>query len=274
VLLAAAVLVVVFVVIDPFTTSAPASPAVGLRGIGAGQIRVVAPVIAAQPVSAEQLAALPQATTFATVSDAPADPAASAVPSGRVVHPAATVPVFTAPGGAAIAAVPPQQLDSDTWLPIVAEQPGWVQVLLPSRPNGSTAWLPLNDPSLTVARSPYLLRVDRAAFTLTLTRDGQETGRWPVGVGKPESVTPAGRTFVMASIKDTHPTFSPIVLPLGAHSDTYTTYGGGPGTVAIHTWPAAAVYGTASSDGCVRVPPEALQVISAQVPLGTPVLVS
>lgn len=64
-----------------------------------------------------------------------------------------------------------------------------------------------------------------------------------------------------------------MILPLGLHSDTYTSYSGGPGTVGIHTWPSAEVYGTASSDGCIRVPPEALQLISTEVPLGSPVVI-
>ncbi|WP_143168451.1 L,D-transpeptidase [Amycolatopsis australiensis] len=46
-----------------------------------------------------------------------------------------------------------------------------------------------------------------------------------------------------------------------------------PGTVGLHTWPTADVYGRPSSDGCVRIPPDALQVISTQVPIGSPVLI-
>ncbi|WP_309114675.1 L,D-transpeptidase [Saccharothrix sp.] len=64
------------------------------------------------------------------------------------------------------------------------------------------------------------------------------------------------------------------MLPLGTHSQTHTSYGGGPGTVGIHTWPTPEVYGTASSDGCVRVPRDALDAMSTRVPLGTPVLIA
>ena len=97
---------------------------------------------------------------------------------------------------------------------------------------------------------------------------------WKVGTGKPSAQTPAGRTFILASLHDEKSKFSKIILPLGAHSDTYTTYGGGPGTVGIHTWPTSEVYGQAGSDGCIRIPPDALQFISTEVPLGTTVLIT
>lgn len=249
-----------------------AAPVLTLRPATGAVAPGTVPVIAPRPVDAVALAALPQATTFGSAPNAPRDPAPDQPSTGRVVHPADTVPVFASPGREPVAAVPPRQLSSDTWLPVLAEQPGWALVGLPLRPNGSAAWMHLDNPVVTVASTPFLVTVDRAAFELTLTDGGREVGRWKVGIGKPQAVTPAGRTFLLASIRDTQPTFSSIVLPLGAHSDTYETYGGGPGTAALHTWPTADVYGTASSDGCVRVPPDALQVLT-DVPLGTTVLI-
>ena len=58
----------------------------------------------------------------------------------------------------------------------------------------------------------------------------------------------------------------------GPVSPTHDTFGGGPGTVAIHTWPTDDVYGTATSDGCIRVPADALDQLS-EVPLGTLVMI-
>lgn len=252
------------------TPGPPAPPPVPPEPAVAAEGQTPLPIL----VSGPELAALPQATTWATIPAAPPDPDPTHAPSGRVVHPTATVSTYAAPGGPPIAAVPPTQLGSDTWLPILAEVPGWALVALPSRPQGSAAWLYLADPAVTVARTPYLITVDRQAFLLRLVRDGTETGRWIVGIGKPGTETPVGRTFVLAAIRETQPPiFSPVVLPLGTHSATHLTYGGGPGTVGIHTWPTSDVYGRASSDGCVRVPPDALHTLSTDVPLGTPVLI-
>jgi len=237
-------------------------------------------IVSPRPVSSEQLAALPQATTFGTTSAAPLDPAPDRAPAGKVARPAVAVPVFVEPGGEPIAVVPARQplgidpnvVQSDTWLSILDERPGWALVALPSRPNASVAWMFTDTPDVTISTTPYLITVDRAAFELTLSTDGAVTGRWKVGVGKPGAITPAGRTFLLAALRDEKSAFSKVVLPLGAHSDTHQTYGGGPGTVGVHTWPTTDVYGTASSDGCVRVPPEALQVLT-DVPSGTPVLI-
>jgi hypothetical protein len=225
------------------------------------------------PVAPELLERLPEATTFGTVTDAPRDPDPDAAPSGLVVNPSRTVPVFATPGGQPIAALPATQLGADTWLPVIEERPGWLRVLLPSRPNGATGWLH-NDPDvLDDAHTRYRIGADRARFRLTLYRDDRPIGSWTMGIGAPDAETPVGRTFLLANIHDTEATFSDIVLPLGAHSDTFTSYGGGPGTVGIHTWPTSDAYGAASSDGCIRIPPSALKTLSTTVPLGTPVLI-
>lgn len=230
-------------------------------------------IVRARAVSQQRLARLPNATTYGTLPDAPPDPHRHTPPSGLVVHPRQTVPVFAKPGGPAIAALPPTQLRADTWLPVITERHGWLRVLLPTRPNGSTGWLAHNPRILHLARTPYRIHVDRDRYTLTLLRNGNVIATWTAGVGKPDAATPPGRTFVLATIRDTKATFSNIVLPLGAHSDTFTSYGGGPGTVGIHTWPTTDAFGTATSDGCIRIPQTALNVLSRTVPLGTPVLI-
>jgi lipoprotein-anchoring transpeptidase ErfK/SrfK len=51
------------------------------------------------------------------------------------------------------------------------------------------------------------------------------------------------------------------------------SFGGGPGTVAIHTWPTADTFGTPSSHGCIRVPGPALRALR-NVPLGTLVIIT
>lgn len=233
-----------------------------------------APVVAARMVP--NLAGLPEANTFGTVANAPQDVTAEAVPDGQLVHPTTPVPVFDQPGGDAIAVLPTTQLGSDTWVPVIAEEPGWVQVLLPSRPNGSTGWLSTQDNTLTIRSTTDRIVIDRAAFRLTLYRDHQQIGTWSVGVGTAAAPTPTGRTFVLASLTDAKQKFSPVIFPLGIHSATYTTYGGGPGTTGIHGWPTTDVFGRPSSDGCIRVPADALATFTSPidpVPIGTPVLI-
>jgi hypothetical protein len=214
-------------------------------------------------------AALPESTTYTIIDGAPLDPDPSAPTDGTVVHPRREIVVYAAPGGAPIARIPPQQL-GDTWLPVIAQQPGWVQVLLPSRPNSSVGWI--TDDALDRAVTPYLIRVHLRSLCMELFRGGRLLGEWSVGIGKKAAPTPTGRTFLLGSFTDPKQQYSPVILPLGAHSPTLDSFGGGPGTVAIHTWPTADVFGTRSSDGCIRVPPDALNKL-IEVPLGTLVLI-
>ncbi|WP_233621518.1 L,D-transpeptidase [Amycolatopsis sp. WAC 04182] len=226
------------------------------------------------PPAVSDLASLPKATTFDVINEAPPDLQPSQAPTGHVVHPNRTIPVFSAPGKDAIAALPPTQITSDTWVPVIVEEPGWVQVLLPVRPNGATGWLSTQDDSLEHATSPYLITVERSSFQLSLHHGSRLIGRWTVGVGKPNAETPPGRTFVLASLIDPTQQFSPVILPLGTHSTSLETFGGGPGTTGIHGWPTPNVFGKPSSDGCIRVPADALRLLSTEVPLGTPVLIN
>jgi lipoprotein-anchoring transpeptidase ErfK/SrfK len=224
--------------------------------------------IAVPVLTAAQMRALPAATTTATLAGAPLDTAPEEATGGIVVNNAAALPLFSTPGGTAFAQLPVKQLGNDTWLPVIAEQPGWVRVLLPSRPNGSTGWLDAS--KVRRAATPYLIQVGLKTRTVQLinVRTSAVAGNWKAAIGAASTPTPTGRTFVLAQIIDRSQTYSPVILPLGAHSNALDSYGGGPGTVALHTWPDAGTFGTASSHGCVRIPADALRQIR-QVPLGT-----
>lgn len=226
-----------------------------------------------QPVSQQALARLPQATTFGRIENASADPAPTQPTNGAVVHPSRTVPIYLSPGGPAIGALPTTQIGQPTWFPIIRRTPGWVQVPLPSKPNGRTGWLWTGDGSLTEAHTSYLIRVSLAGYKLSLYDNGRLVGSWTAGFGMDVDPTPTGRAFLLSSITDPEQTYSPVIIPLSVHSPTLDTFGGGPGTVAIHTWPDPSVFGTKSSNGCIRIPASGLSLIE-RVPLGTVVLIS
>jgi lipoprotein-anchoring transpeptidase ErfK/SrfK len=216
---------------------------------------------------------LPQATTFATLKNIAKDADTTEAADTKVVHPKETLPISATPGGQPVAALPDKELGTDTWVPAVAEKPGWVQVLLPSKPNGSTGWIPSGDDKVQTAHSSYAVKVNLTARRLTLLKSGRSVGNWSVAVGAPKTPTPTGRTFMLAVLAPSKPTYSPLILPMGTHSATLDKFDGGSGTAAFHGWPSKSVFGKAVTHGCVRVPSDALQLL-AKVPLGTLVSIS
>jgi lipoprotein-anchoring transpeptidase ErfK/SrfK len=218
-------------------------------------------------------AALPLSTTLTTIDGAPVDQTPQNATDGLVVHPQRETPIHETPGGKPLARLPRTMLGDSgtTWLPVIERQPDWVRVLLPSKPNGSTGWIRSVD--VDYARTPYVVNVRLRTKKLQLVKDGRVTDAWTVGIGKPAAPTPVGRTFLLGAFTDPKQQFSPVILPLGTHSPTLDTFGGGPGTVAVHTWPTTDVFGTESSDGCIRVPSAALKKLG-EVPLGTLVMIT
>ncbi|KAB2345903.1 L,D-transpeptidase [Actinomadura rudentiformis] len=212
---------------------------------------------------------LPEATTYTTLKGLPQDQAPFKA-DGTVVRPKAPLPVSAQPGGPALAMLPDKQLGGPTWVPVVESRPGWNRVLLPSRPNRVTGWIPGATDKVETARSTHAVTVDVSDRRLTLTESGRKVGSWTVAVGEAKTPTPTGRTFLLASLAPPKATYSPLILPVGAHSETLDTFGGGPGTVAFHGWPRKDVFGKAVTHGCVRVPADALARLS-KAPLGTPV---
>lgn len=223
-------------------------------------------------IAEEELLKLPVADTYGDIPDAPRDPAPQSRTDGLVLRVETEMPVYRDKGGEPFAKMPERQLGSPTWVPVIKQDGDWYQVLLPSRPNGSVGWLHATGDNLQEAHNDHLVVVDRDSFELTVRENGKEIGSWTIGTGKPEYPTPKGRTFIMASLEETVTDYSPIILPLGAHSASHTTFGGGPGTVGIHGWPDDSPFGKQTSDGCIRVPDDALELLST-LPLGTIVLI-
>lgn len=157
--------------------------------------------------------------------------------------------------------------------PVLAEQNGWVQIALETRPNGSSAWVPATDVTMTTTTMSIVVSICNRSLTLF---DGSKaTYTAQVGVGEPQWQTPQGATFVdsiVATPSSQLYIYGPTVLILGLHSNVFTTFDGGDGTVAIHGYPSdpGSTLGVMSSHGCVRASATTINMIK-QVPVGTPV---
>ncbi|MGZ8762669.1 MAG: L,D-transpeptidase [Acidimicrobiia bacterium] len=149
--------------------------------------------------------------------------------------------------------------------------PGWVQVLLPVRPNGSTGWIRSSD--VTIAPTTHRIRVELGARRITVTNAGTVTYRGPVAVGAADTPTPTGKYSlrVLLQAPDPDTAYGPFAYGLSSHSDALDTFNGGDAEIGIHGNDDASVLGTDITHGCVRMDNAAITELAAQLPLGTPV---
>lgn len=150
----------------------------------------------------------------------------------------------------------------------------WVKVLLPTRPNGSTGWIPRD--KVVLARTRYWIDVGIDARRVTVYRDGQRIRSLRAVVGAPATPTPTGLAAVYERNRqpDAGAFLGPWALPLTIMSNVLEDYGGGPGRVAIHGRAGASLQdplGSARSHGCVRIDNQDVSWMAEHIRAGVPV---
>lgn len=155
------------------------------------------------------------------------------------------------------------------------EVPGWYQVALRDRPNGSTGWVP--EASVDVTKTPMRIFVDLKGRTLRVEKDGTGVFTTTIAIGTEENPTPVNGTYVTELIQNTEPdgAYGPYAFGLAMHSDTLSEFGGGDGQVGIHGTNQPNLIGQAVSHGCVRLTNTDIQeLVDLQLPLGVPVFIT
>jgi lipoprotein-anchoring transpeptidase ErfK/SrfK len=185
----------------------------------------------------------------------------------------AGVPGSPTPGSPPTMKVQGQWLGEASVLPVIAQQPGWIEVRLAQRPNESAAWVPAGDVSL--ASDAYRIIVNLDTTHLQLLEWNQLVADFPVGVGMPGYPTPTGHFFVALFARPPSPGYGPFVLVTSAHSNTITDWEeSGDAITAIHgslgSDAAIGITGARVSHGCIRLH-DADLVQLRNVPAGTPI---
>jgi lipoprotein-anchoring transpeptidase ErfK/SrfK len=215
---------------------------------------------------------------------APARQAAQLRPAGQppavpdsielaTVH--ATAPRYAAPGRRTVGTVPASWYERPSVLPVIATRPGWVRVRLAQRPDGSTAWLPASD--VTLSSTPYRIVVDLATTRLALYDHGRLVFSAPAGVGAEDDPTPTGEFFVAFDEPppESNPGYGPFIIVTSDHSQAISDWeGSGDAVIGIHgPLGEDGLIGTTGariSHGCIRLHLQSLERL-AQVPPGTPI---
>jgi lipoprotein-anchoring transpeptidase ErfK/SrfK len=147
-------------------------------------------------------------------------------------------------------------------------------VYLPTRPNGSSGWIPRSQ--VRVYPDPYRVRIDLRRHRLTVRRLGSVVLRAPVGVGRAVSPTPSGTYYIVSRIRplDAGSVYGAFAFGLSAHSNVFERFGfGGDGRIGLHGTNDPAGVGHDVSHGCIRMRNGAILRLSRLLPLGTPVAI-
>ena len=150
---------------------------------------------------------------------------------------------------------------------------GWLEVLLPVRPNGATGWIRTSDVEL---RDVTLeIRVDLTARELTVLDGAEELLTTPTAIGEDANPTPTGRFFVIDKLETPNPggAYGPYAIGLSAHSEVLSEFGGGNGQIGIHGTNVPDSIGRPVSHGCLRVDNDVIDRLAHLLPLGTPVTI-
>jgi len=146
----------------------------------------------------------------------------------------------------------------------------WLQIRLPSRPNGRTGWVPRRALG-PLYRVTTQLVINRAALRATLYREGQPIWTSRVGIGKASSPTPAGSFWIRERlvVRPSGGLYGPLAFGTAAYS-SLTDWPGG-GVVGIHGTNQPHLIPGRPSHGCIRVPNPAILRLGGLMPLGTPI---
>jgi lipoprotein-anchoring transpeptidase ErfK/SrfK len=196
--------------------------------------------------------------------------AANVVAAARV----ASLPVFDRPSGTGVVSqrlANPRPSGAPLVLLVAEERPGWLQVQLPERPNGSTGWVRAGD--VSQSRHQFRIEVSLTTHRLSAFDGDRRVLETAAAVGKAGTPTPAGHFYTTELLRPPKPNgpYGPYALGLSAHSDVLTDFAGGDGTVGIHGTNDPSSLGSDASHGCVRVSNEAIAVLAETLPVGTPV---
>ena len=223
---------------------------------------------------------MPAVSASQAVRHQAAQPGQTVQPA-QIIQPATTLvatvrqaaPRYTSPGNGLDGTVPASWYGRPSILPLIGTAPGWVKVRLAQRPDGSVAWLPAKD--VTISSTPFRIVINLATTHLELYDQGRLVLSAPAGVGAVGDPTPTGEFFVAFDEQPPQPNpgYGPFIIVTSAHSEAISDWeGSGDAVIGIHgplgDDSEIGTTGARISHGCIRLHDAALERLS-EVPPGT-----
>lgn len=157
---------------------------------------------------------------------------------------------------------------------VLRSRDGWLEVLLPVRPNESTGWIRERDVSL--GATDWEIEIDLSAHEVTAREGGEVFDRFAIGLGQPETPTPAGEFYITELIRppERGTIYGAYVFVLSGFSEKLTRYAGGNGELGLHGTNDTSGLGEDVSHGCIRMSNTGITELAERLPLGTPVTIT
>ena len=155
---------------------------------------------------------------------------------------------------------------------VLEQQPEWLKVRVSSRPNNLVLWVRRSEVSLRTVANRVVVEV--GARRVTVFHGDEVLLQTPVAVGTDRTPTPLGEFFVdgIVPLRAGGP-YGTGQVSVSGFSDVLQSFGGGVGQIALHGTNRPELMGQNVSNGCVRMPNDAINQVMALAPLGTPVTI-
>lgn len=157
---------------------------------------------------------------------------------------------------------------------VASPAPEWIEVQLPIRPNGTTGFIRSSEVQLYL--SDYRVEIDTSDFLLVVYKSDEPILSTTIAVGTGETPTPYGEFYLAELFKPPSPdgVYGPFAFGLSGFSDALETVGGGDAVIGIHGTNQPSALGTEVSLGCVRIHNDVITQLAAELPLGSPVVIT
>lgn len=129
----------------------------------------------------------------------------------------------------------------------------WVEVYLPTRPNGSTAWVKRAD--IKMEGHVFRIEIFLSDFTLRAYQNEDLLLEAPIATATDNTPTPGGLYYTTELLESLNPNdlYGPYAFGLSGFSDTLDSFNGGEGQLGIHGTNEPHRIGTQVSHGCIRL---------------------
>jgi lipoprotein-anchoring transpeptidase ErfK/SrfK len=151
---------------------------------------------------------------------------------------------------------------------------GWLEVYLPIRPNGSTAFV--RDADVSKTPHSYRIEVNLSAFSLKAYNGSEVILDAKIATAAEATPTPGGLYYTNELLKppDPNTSYGTYAYGLSGYSDTLKTFNQGPGQLGIHGTNEPKLIGQRVSHGCIRMTNQNIEKLAKTLPLGVPVFIT